>query len=138
MRELVVSGWLVKGDYGVPCCKRVVRGLKRTTSIPDEVHGFAETRWFEEEPDLGAQKAVIPNASVRIYVTNDECTLEEAQTALVAHLDGVVGLDLRYEGYSEFTIMGLSVNEFCIGGHDLTSVLLSYEGKFVHFVLECQ
>ena len=69
--------------------------------------------------------------------TDKECSLEEAEGALVDRLYGdEVYAYLENIGYSEFTITGVDIEELRIGGHDIIEELRSYEGKYVHLVLE--
>lgn len=85
---------------------------------------------------LGGQDIILPNVNLRIYVTKQKSTFDEAMTSLLDTLEGSFESKADYYGYSEYTIMGLDIEEFSIGGHDLRDILRQYENKYVHFVLE--
>ena len=89
------------------------------------------------EDNLGEDRAAIENVNLRIYVTDKECTLERAMTALVDKIEGSCVAETSLYGYSEFTVMGLDVDSFTVGNHDIEEILKSHEGKYVHFVMEC-
>ena len=117
-----------------------------TYSILAEIERFAETNGevktlnpYDDDDywGLGKTNTRIENVNLRIYVTENECTLEEAESSLIDKLYGVLTTETELEGYSEYTITGLDINDFSIGGHNLKEEIRSHMGKYMHFVLEC-
>ena len=108
--------------------------------IAESVQDFArEHGWVRDYSDgLGGTKTLLYGANIRIYVTDKECSLEEAESCLIETLCGDVMTDIALEGYSEYTITGYCLEDFSIGGHDLEQVLTSYIGKYIHFILEVE
>ena len=49
---------------------------------------------------------------------------------------GEVESEYHQTGYSEYTITGIDIDTFSIGGHDLERELTSHIGEFCHFILE--
>lgn len=43
---------------------------------------------------------------------------------------------ITYEGYSEYTITDIILNEMAIGGHNLVAELESHVGKYCHILLD--
>ena len=138
MKELHLQGWLCHNEDGLISLKASKNGSKyEAQSIQSDIFDFAKNADYYESPGLGGQRATIPNASIRVYATNKECSLDEATGALISHLYGCADSDIEYEGYSEYTITGYSNKTFTVGGHNLAVELERYLGKYVHFVLEC-
>lgn len=120
-----LSPTLPKTWWGVECIAR-------------SVEKFAgEHGWVRNYIDgLGGTKTILHNANLRIYATDKECSLEEAENCLIRTLYGDMTTDIALEGYSEYTITGYCLEDFSIGGHDLEQELISYMGKYIHFILE--
>lgn len=139
MRELHLAGWLHRDFEG-----RLNISYEHTPKyfydsdvVAKLIEGFSYNT-NEVVNSLGGCRSYIPNANIRVYATDRECSLDDAVTSLVARLDGLVLTDIRNEGYSEWTITGFYVKEFYIGGHDLDRELEQYIGKYIHLVLECE
>lgn len=87
---------------------------------------------------LGGKRSVIENCSMRAYFTQDESSLYEAQMKLVNMMyGGDMETKVSYVGYSEWTITGLDLDKFTIGGHDLTREFDSHMGEYMHLIIEC-
>lgn len=138
MKELHLQGWLCHDDNGLIALKASQKDSKYAAhSIQSDIFDFASNSDYYDSPSLGGQRATIPSASIRIYATNKECSLDEATGTLISHLYGCADSDIGYEGYSEYTITGYYNKTFTVGGHNLAAELERYLGKYVHFVLEC-
>lgn len=135
MNELHLSGWLCRDHDGILALKER-KECTRNRSVMDSIWEFAEMSVDYDDDNLGGRRAVIPNAHIRVYVTNSKCSLAEAMGTLANYLLGIVRVDIGYEGYSEYTITNYYCKEFVIGGHDLDKELESYLGKYIHFILE--
>lgn len=100
---------------------------------------------------LGGKKAIIDDCNIRMYFTDRECDLDEAEMALLIKLDGAGffdDLDSKKElegefnlltmltGYSEYTITGCNVETCTLGGHNLLDILGSHIGEYVNIVIE--
>lgn len=133
MKELHLQGWVCHDEDDNISLKPDSHYYRE--SIQNSVMNFFNAKEYYDER-LGAERSVIPNVSLRLYVTDKECSLDEAMGSVVANLYGDIRSDIGYVGYSEYTITGFYCKEFTIGGHDLAKELDSYIGKYMHFVLE--
>ena len=136
MKRLYLKGYLHIYDYDKEW--RLEDGQRydlsnKSCDLLDKLYEFAIENSFCIGLDI-----LIPNCNLRIYATNNKSTLDEAQTYLLGVFDGLIESDLYYWGYSEYTVVGFSVDSFTIGGHDLKKELKQYVGKYVHFVLETE
>lgn len=119
----------------------------------DFMYEFADAVGFTKRHDkgLGGKKAFIDNCNMRMYFTNKECELDEAEVALLMKLEvegyldehearevlcGDFNLMTRLTGYSEWTITGCDVETCTLGGHNLLSILCSHSGEYVNIVVE--
>lgn len=119
----------------------------------DAMYEFAdEVGWAKRhKKGLGGKKAFIQNCNMRMYFTNKECELDEAEIALLRKLEvegylddheakeeffGDFDLMTRLTGYSEWTITGCNVETCTLGGHNLLSILSSHIGEYVNIVIE--
>lgn len=85
-----------------------------------------------------ATNYVIPNVSIKIYSSDRPSTLEEAEDKLVQSIYGDFDARTENYGYSEYTVMGFDLVRMELGGHDLTQIFESLEGKYVHFLFEVE
>jgi len=139
METLHINGWLgINSDSAISVSEEKNANSWDMECIAKKVMNFADTYAYHREyrQGLGGEKAYIEDVNLRIYVTDKECTLEEAECALVDKLEGGVEVDIALEGYSEYTITGYSVEDFSIGNHNLEYELREYLGKYIHFVME--
>ena len=111
------------------------------TSITESIESFASGNGMvgEHNKGLGGIKTYIDDCNLRAYFTDKECELEEAMMALdVLMYGGDIKTRVDRVGYSEWTITGLDLVEFSIGGHDLREELKSHCGEYCHLIIECQ
>lgn len=83
----------------------------------------------------------IPKVAMRIYYSDDKCSLEEAQSNFILSSMGCLDVCQVATGYSEWTILGYDVKNFRLtsedgGGHDLTEIFKSYIGKYIHILID--
>lgn len=119
----------------------------------DIMYDFAECVGYAKHHNkgLGGKRAFIPDCNIRMYFTNKECELDEAEIALLVKLEvegylddheareelsGVFDLETRLTGYSEWTIIGYDVETCTLGGHNLLGILGSHIGEYVNMVIE--
>ena len=102
-------------------------------SIPDSIQQYFNYQRLDR--GLGEKITTIPNCNLSIYFTKEECTLEEAQKALLNKLYGDMYVHTKLLGYSEYTITGLDLETFCIGGHDLTEEFNSHRGEYCWIII---
>lgn len=132
MAELHLKGWLVSGD-GVAI--QPVKGRSWGDVIAEEVAKFLNGTWSDY--GLGGMCAVHPHCRLRIWYSDFDGTLEEVMEQFDMKLfGGKVESEYHQVGYSEYTITGIDVDNFTIGGHDLEMELSSHIGEFCHFILE--
>ena len=119
----------------------------------DFMYDFADEVGFaaKHKKGLGGKKAFIHRCNMRMYFTNKECELDEAEIALLRKLEvegylddheakeefsGDFDLMTRLTGYSEWTITGCDVETCTLGGHNLLDILSSHTGEYVNIVVE--
>lgn len=111
--------------------------------------GFAK----RHNKGLGGKRAFIDDCNIRMYFTNKECELDEAEVALLIKLEvegyfneheareelgGQFDLTTRLTGYSEWTITGYDVETCTLGGHNLLDILGNHIGEYVNMVIEAE
>lgn len=137
---LYIKGWL-KTDYdGVPAVSDSNDRYYDGNSIINKIENYAQSNGFfaNTHQGLGGKRSLIENCSMRAYFTQDESSLYEAQMKLVSMMyGGDMETKVSYVGYSEWTITGLDLDKFTIGGHDLTRELDSHMGEYMHLIIEC-
>lgn len=87
------------------------------------------------EKGLGQDITTIPECSLRIYFTDEKCTLEEVEELVADVFDGGLLSTIALTGYSEYTITGCECEDFRIGGHDLDRELRDHLGQYCWFIL---
>ena len=119
----------------------------------DIMYDFANDVGFARRHNkgLGGKRAVIDDCNMRMYFTNKECELDEAEVALLMKLEvegyldeheakealcGDFHLMTRLTGYSEWTITGCNVETCTLGGHNLLNILGNHVGEYVNIVVE--
>ncbi len=119
----------------------------------DFMYNFADNVGFAKEHNkgLGGKRAFIDDCNMRMYFTNKECELDEAEIALLVKLEvegyldeheakeelcGDFDLMTRLTGYSEWTITGCDVESCTLGGHNLLDILGNHIGECVNIVVE--
>ncbi len=140
--KLELSGWLTKDYDGIIGLKQNKDAMSyMVDSIPDSIQKtFGYQRYNK---GLGQKITYLPRISVRIFYADQECTLEQVQTEfLVKNLGwheeilGEIKLQLNYVGYSEWTITGMDLVNFTVGGHDIDSELSSHLGEFCWIIFD--
>ena len=141
-------------------CGIITRNYDGTIDIDgcdfvDIMYNFAECVGYAKRHNkgLGGKRAFIPDCNIRMYFTNKECELDEAEIALLVKLEvdgylddheareelsGVFDLETRLTGYSEWTIIGYDVETCTLGGHNLLGILGSHIGEYVNMVIEAE
>lgn len=131
MAELLLKGYLgidYDGHPGLDFRKNSPSRYSTVSSIPNEIQYQFDYDMLNR--GLGEKLTVIPNCSLSIWYTEDECSFEEAQEALLNKLDGCLTVRVVLLGYSEYTITDLKLDEFSIGGHDLKRELRDHMGEY--------
>lgn len=123
------------------------------TNFIDAMYNIAEIDgWaMRHSKGLGGRRAIIDECNIKMYFTDGECNLDEAETALLTKLDGAGFFDdlvnkeelegefnllTMLTGYSEFTITGYNVETCTLGGHNLLDILGSHIGEYANIVIE--
>lgn len=145
MAELYIKGWITNDNYhniGISDISPEERKndfLYTGDSIVDMIESFASEHGIfgRHKKGLGGRKSYIDDCSLRIFFTDKESTLEEAMEAFDELLyGGDVKTRMDLVGYSEYTIEGIDLVEFSIGGHDLNSEISYHHDEYMHFILE--
>lgn len=136
---LYIKGFLTSNYDGVPSVSPY-EGSYDKESIIERIESYAERNGFfaNTNKGLGGKRSLIDDCSMRAYFTTKESSLYEAQMGLVSMMyGGDMETKISYVGYSEWTITGLDIDKFTIGGHDLTSEFNSHMGEYMHLIIEC-
>lgn len=143
MTELHLKGYLsddYDGIIGLAVRNDGESWENRGSSIISDIESFADEYGMtgEHRKGLGGRRAYIDNCNMRAYFTDKECTIEEAMESMITYMyGGDIKTKVDRVGYSEWTITGLSLDEFTIGGHDLERELRSHYGEYCHLIIEC-
>ena len=146
MAELHIRGWLTSDEDGIIAlsdnnpseCE--YSWERYGESIIRKIENFADEYGVlgEHHKGLGGRKAYIDDCNLRVYFTDKECELEEAMLTLdVLMFGGDIKTRIDLCGYSEYTIEGLDLIEFSIGGHNLDGEFRSHYGEYCHIIIEC-
>ena len=118
--------------------------MSKTIHIEGKAHSIDIPKELSDNYDLDANfdfenesLEVIPDCFIRIWVSEKECTLEEAQESELRKVLGDMTLVGQEVGYSEYTITGFEVHSAFIGGHSVQAILdeVPY-GHYVHILIE--
>lgn len=146
MAELHLKGYICSDSNGIIALsdseqnEHAYPWERYGTSIIDSIERFADEHGLfgEHNKGLGGRKAYIDDCNLRAYFTDEECELEEAMLAMdMLMYGGDIKTRVDWVGYSEWTITGLDLEEFSIGGHDLEWEFSSHSGKYCHLIIEC-
>lgn len=109
-------------------------------SIIERIENFAcEHGMFGKHHNgLGGRRAIIDNCNIQIWFADKECEVEDIMESMDNLIyGGELQTKVTFVGYSEYTITGLNLDEFSIGGHDLQSEISSHYGEYCHIIIEC-
>lgn len=137
MERLEISGYLCR-DYDGNLTLGTSSGVEKI-SVVGSIKSFAYTHGHvgEHHRGLGGELIYLDNCNLRIYYTDKECSLEDAMLALDTFLySGDMKLKVDFCGYSEYTITGIDLDEFTIGGHNLNNEMSDHIGEYCHFIIE--
>lgn len=146
MAELHIKGWITEDEDGIIAIadnnpnEREYSWERYGESIIRKIENFADEYGIcgEHHKGLGGRKAYIDDCNLRVYFTDKECEIEEAMLALdVFTYGGDIKTRIDRCGYSEYTIEGLDLIEFSIGGHNLDGEFRSHYGEYCHIIIEC-
>ena len=128
--ELLLNGYITEDYDGHPALRKIKDGYgySEAISIPNAIQD--KFNYQKLNRGLGEKLTMIPNCNLTIHYTKDICSYEEAQEVLLNALYGDMMVHTSYVGYSEYTITGLDLETFTIGGHDLAAELESHEGEY--------
>ena len=139
MARLYKKGYITNDRDGVPALtdnSDLLYGI----SIIEVIEHFAQENglYGKHHKGLGGRKAYIEDCNLRMYFTNEKCELEDAVMSMdILMYGGDLKTKVDYCGYSEYTITGLDVDEFTIGGHDLKAEFENHYGQYCHLIIEC-
>ena len=146
MAELHLKGYLCRDYNGIIALSNEnpndykysweTEGYSIISSIESFAYDYGMTG--EHRKRLGGRRAFIDDCNLRAYFTDKECELEEAMIAMdMLMYGGDIKTGVDRCGYSEWTITGLDLEEFSIGGHDLKNEFNSHIGEYCHLIIEC-
>ena len=139
---LYIKGWLGTDWDGMPGVQESKEhNWRGADSIVSSIEDYAKLHGFfrETTSGLGGKQSFLPNCNMRAYFSKKECSLAEAYRRFDELMySGCLVTDASYTGYSEWTITGMDLDEFTIGGHDLASEFDSHMGEYVHLIIECK
>ena len=136
---LYIKGFLGRDYDGVPATSEIGQ-CYNGKSIVDRIEEYAQSNGFfaHTNKGLGGKRSLIEDCSMRAYFTKEESSLYEAQMQHVTMMyGGEMETKVSFVGYSEWTITGLDLDKFTIGGHDLAREFSSHMGEYMHLIIEC-
>lgn len=141
--DMVISGWLRelhKEDEKEIILENPHLGRISALSLMKNfalANSFPDADCFYEPRNADLSSVRIPNCTLRIYATDEECNPETAMMAMdKAIYGGDLDIGVEWEGYSEYSVLDMWIDSATIGGHDLVAELESYMGKFLHIIVE--
>lgn len=144
MAELYLKGYLcLDSDRIIALNETEPKDVHRcffAHSVISSLEDFAREygMYGEHRKGLGGRRAIIDECNLRVYFTDKECELEDAMLAMdVLMYGGDIETKVDLEGYSEYTITGLSLDKFSIGGHDLYDEFSCHLGEYCHILIDC-
>lgn len=145
MAELHLKGYITTDYDGIVSLSEKPEDYlhpweNKCESIVSSIENFANEHGLfgYHDKGLGGKRSYIDDCNIRIYFTDKECSLEEAMLAFDALMyGGDIKTKVDNVGYSEWTITGMVIDEFSIGGHDLEYEIHSHYGKYAHIIIEC-
>ena len=99
--ELFLNGYITK-DYNEHPALKGTKSSKYGESIPDAIQD--KFNYINLKRGLGEKITTISNCNLSIYYTEDICTFEEAQEALLNKLYGDMLVHTVYTGYKEIEL----------------------------------
>lgn len=138
---LYINGYLTTNYDGILSVKYDNSYYGSGDSIIASIESYAERNGFirKKQTGLGGTQTFIRNCNMRVFFTEKETTLAHAHLLLDAQIyGGDLVTDTSLCGYSEWTITGMDLDEFTIGGHDLKNEFSSHMGEYVHLIIECE
>lgn len=146
MPELHLEGYICEDYEGIIALnsvdpkEREYPIEKYGKSIVDSIENFAFVYGIvgDHHRGLGGRRSYIEDCSLVVYFTDKECKLEEAMLAMDTIMyGGDIKTRIDFIGYSEYTITGMDLEEFSIGGHDLSCEFYSHYGEYCHLIIKC-
>lgn len=139
---LYLKGYITHDSYYHPavCPNKDFHYSYNTDSIIKRIENYADSNGFlrEKQTGLGGRQSYIRSCNMKAFFSKEKCSLVEAHRRFDAMVyGGDLATDTSYTGYSEWTITGLDIDEFTIGGHDLKREFESHMGEYVHLIIEC-
>lgn len=139
---LYIKGYLTHDWDGIPSVSddKEDRYSSPKTSIVERIESYADSHGFlrHKQTGLGGRQSYIRSCNMRAFFSKKECSLAEAHRGFDTIVyGGDLATDTSYVGYSEWTITGMNLDEFTIGGHNLAREFESHMGEYVHLIIEC-
>ena len=139
---LYIKGYLTTDWDGLPATTQTKEMWSYAqTSIVKKIEEYAQEHGFlrEKTTGLGGHQSYIKNCNMKAFFSKKECSLVEAHRNFDAVVyGGDITTDTSYTGYSEWTITGMDLDEFVIGGHNLEREFSSHMGEYMHLIIECK
>lgn len=137
--ELIIEGYLTLDHNGIYCVQKDKKSQEcKKHSIIKKIEDFAKEygMFGEIKTGLGGTKSIVENCNLRIYFSNKKCSLTQAMKALdILMYGGDLKTRVENEGYSEYTITGMCLEDFSIGGHSLNYELNTNLDKYIHIII---
>lgn len=128
-----LKGFLKQGEDGV----RFKNGCLVAELVAKKLEGAEPSKFEDAETEFesGCDFSVyVPNVNFRLYLSDKERTLDQCIDGFFRQ--GEIDIYGEWYGYSEYTIMGVDIKNFKIGGHDIEKILESHIGEYAHILIE--
>jgi hypothetical protein len=126
--QIIYTGWIQQGRFGEA---GDIIYLEYTT-YTDSDSGYASNKFYDGDPVADVLQGSIANKQVSVcyWITDQQCTRDEAQEQFLKKLYGAVDCEFKSH-YSNITGYLWTDEDLVIGGHDLLDELRSNVGNFV-------
>lgn len=132
MKTIHLEGKLKKDEDGMQLADEYVSVARM---VADKIDSDTHSKHEEDEYNTDIS-VYAPNVFFRFYVSDAKCTLEEAEKGYVEKILGSLDIYSTWYGYSEYTIEGYNIENFTVGNHDIEKILESYDGKYIHILID--
>ena len=77
----------------------------------------------------------LEDVAFRLFTSDDYISLDECIDKQILMSEGLLEVDWKMFGYSEFTLICLEITSMRLGGHDLESLFKCNRGKYAHILI---
>lgn len=128
--------------WGISLAESIDTEIFKVVNRLGKLRKESREKYKNEDGLIGVEvSSYNPDIAMRVYYSDKECNLEEAQKNVVLNALGCLDIYQVEAGYSEWTIMGYDTENFKLvsdngGDHDLNIIFAGLNGKYVHILID--